>query len=63
MSMNRQKILVLADFILEKLLEEISFDAPEMAKEGKTEVVIDAEYVDKRLKDIAQNTDLSQFIL
>ena len=49
--------------LLEKLLEEISFDAPEMAKEGKTEVVIDAEYVDKRLKDIAQNTDLSQFIL
>ncbi len=49
--------------LLEKLLEEISFDAPDMAKEGKTEVVVDAEYVDKRLKDIAKNTDLSQFIL
>ncbi len=49
--------------LLEKLLEEISFDAPEMAKEGKTDVIIDAEYVDKRLKDIAKNTDLSQFIL
>ena len=49
--------------LLEKLLEEVSFKAPDMAKEGKTEVIIDAEYVDKRLKDIAQNTDLSQFIL
>ena len=49
--------------LLEKLLEEISFDAPEMAKEGKTEVSIDAEYVDKRLKDIAKNHDLSQYIL
>ena len=49
--------------LLEKLLEEVSFDAPDMAKEGKTEIIIDAAYVDKRLKDIAQNTDLSQFIL
>ena len=49
--------------LLEKLLEEISFDAPEMAKEGKTEVSIDADYVDKRLKDIAKNHDLSQYIL
>ena len=49
--------------LLEKLLEEVSFDAPDMAKEGKTEIIVDAEYVDKRLKDIAQNTDLSQFIL
>ncbi|MBR1859678.1 MAG: HslU--HslV peptidase ATPase subunit, partial [Selenomonadaceae bacterium] len=49
--------------LLEKLLEEISFEAPEMAKAGNTDVVIDAEYVDKRLKDIAKNHDLSQFIL
>ena len=49
--------------LLEKLLEEVSFEAPDMAKEGKTEIIIDADYVDKRLKDIAQNTDLSQFIL
>lgn len=49
--------------LLEKLLEEISFDAPELVAEGKTEFEIDAEYVDKRLKDIAKNHDLSQFIL
>ncbi len=49
--------------LLEKLLEQISFEAPDMVKDGKTEVVIDAAYVDERLKDIAKNRDLSQFIL
>ena len=49
--------------LLEKLLEQISFEAPDMVKEGKTEIVIDAAYVDERLKDIAKNRDLSQFIL
>ena len=49
--------------MLEKLLEEISFSAPDMVKEGKTEVKIDAAYVDERLKEIAKNRDLSQFIL
>lgn len=49
--------------LLEKLLEQISFEAPDMVKDGKTEVVIDATYVDERLKDIAKNRDLSQFIL
>ena len=49
--------------LLEKLLEQISFEAPDMVKDGKTEVIIDAAYVDERLKDIAKNKDLSQFIL
>lgn len=49
--------------LLEKLLEQISFEAPDMVKDGKTEVIIDAAYVDERLKDIAKNRDLSQFIL
>ena len=49
--------------LLEKLLEDISFDAPDMIKEGKTEVSIDAAYVDERLKEISKNRDLSQFIL
>ncbi|MBQ7476202.1 MAG: ATP-dependent protease ATPase subunit HslU [Selenomonadaceae bacterium] len=49
--------------LLEKLLEEVSFDAPDMVKEGKTSVSINAEYVDERLKEIAKNRDLSQFIL
>lgn len=46
--------------ILEKLLEDLSFDAPEMEEK---EVRVDAAYVDKKLKDIAINRDLSQFIL
>ncbi len=49
--------------LLEKLLEDISFDAPDMVKEGKTSVSINAAYVDERLKEIAKNRDLSQFIL
>ena len=49
--------------LLEKLLEQVSFEAPDMVAEGKTEVVIDAAYVDEKLKEIAKNRDLSQFIL
>ncbi len=46
--------------LLEKLLEDISFKAPEMT--GQT-VHIDAAYVDEKLSDIVVNRDLSQFIL
>ena len=46
--------------ILEKLLEDLSFDAPEMEEK---EVRVDAAYVEKELKDIAVDRDLSHFIL
>ena len=46
--------------LLEKLLEELSFNAPEL--EDK-QVRVDAEYVDRALQDIVVNHDLSQFIL
>jgi ATP-dependent HslUV protease ATP-binding subunit HslU len=46
--------------VMERLLEEVSFDAPHRA--GQT-VHIDAAYVDDRLADIARNEDLSRFIL
>ncbi len=46
--------------ILEKLLDEISFEAPELKK--KT-VKIDAVYVSKQLADIVKNQDLSRYIL
>ena len=46
--------------LLEKLLEDVSFDAPELQDKH---VVIDEAYVDDRLHDIVQNHDLSQFIL
>jgi ATP-dependent HslUV protease ATP-binding subunit HslU len=46
--------------MMEKLLEEISFDAPEMV--GKSRV-IDAAYVRERLKDFVEDEDLSRYIL
>jgi ATP-dependent HslUV protease ATP-binding subunit HslU len=46
--------------IMERLLEELSFDAPEMKKRH---VPIDAAYVKLRLESIAKDEDLSQFIL
>ena len=46
--------------IMEKLLEEISFSAPEM--NGET-VVIDAAYVSERLDALVKDEDLSRYIL
>ncbi|WP_370931699.1 ATP-dependent protease ATPase subunit HslU [Bartonella sp. DGB1] len=46
--------------VLEKVLDEISFTAPD--KSG-TEFVIDADYVTKIMKDISEDVDLSRFIL
>jgi ATP-dependent HslUV protease ATP-binding subunit HslU len=46
--------------IMERLLDEISFDAPDMP--GK-ELTIDAEYVRLRLADLSRDQDLSRYIL
>ena len=46
--------------ILEKVLDEISFEAPEIKK--KT-IKIDAAYVQKQLADIVKDQDLSRYIL
>ena len=46
--------------IMERLLDEISFDAPDMP--GK-ELSIDAEYVRLRLSDVVRDQDLSRYIL
>lgn len=46
--------------VMERLLEEISFDAPEHS--GETFTITPA-YVDERLAALAQNQDLSQYIL
>ena len=46
--------------ILEKVLDEISFDAPELKKKA---VKVDAAYVQKQLADIVKNQDLSRYIL
>jgi ATP-dependent HslUV protease ATP-binding subunit HslU len=46
--------------VLERLLENISFNAAD--HEGQT-VVIDADYVNKQLGELAQDEDLSRYIL
>ncbi|MAN45076.1 MAG: HslU--HslV peptidase ATPase subunit [Hyphomonas sp.] len=46
--------------VLERLLDEISFDAPD--KTGET-ITITADYVDERVASLAGNADLSKFIL
>ena len=46
--------------IMEKLLEQISFEAPDLP--GK-EIVIDAVYVQERLRDIVRDQDVSRYIL
>ncbi|MXS82298.1 ATP-dependent protease ATPase subunit HslU [Nitrosomonas oligotropha] len=46
--------------VMEKLLEDISYDAPKHS--GKT-IVIDAAYVDQRLKDLSQSEDLARYVL
>jgi ATP-dependent HslUV protease ATP-binding subunit HslU len=46
--------------IMERVLDEISFDAPEIKE--KT-VTIDAHYVNKMLADIVKDQDLSRYIL
>ena len=46
--------------VMEKLLDEISFDAPDL---GQTRVVIDAAYVDRMLSEIVEDEDLSRYIL
>jgi ATP-dependent HslUV protease ATP-binding subunit HslU len=46
--------------ILEKVLDELSFEAPDLKKKN---VKIDAAYVTKQLADIVKNQDLSRYIL
>ena len=46
--------------IMEKLLEEISFQASEMKDE---KIVISREYVTERLRDVVKDEDLSRYIL
>jgi len=46
--------------IMEKLLEEISFEGPDLRKKN---VKVDAAYVRKQLADIVKDQDLSRYIL
>ena len=46
--------------VMEKLLEELSFDA---AKHSGESIAIDAAYVDAKLKGLAQSEDLARYVL
>jgi ATP-dependent HslUV protease ATP-binding subunit HslU len=46
--------------VMERVLDEISFSAPDQP--GST-ITIDSDYVREHVGDLAQNTDLSRFIL
>ena len=48
--------------VMEILLEEISFDAPDIAV-AKRKINIDADYVRDKLKDVVEDEDLSRYIL
>ena len=45
---------------MERVLDDISFNAPD--KSG-TALSVDADYVEKHVGDLSRNTDLSRFIL
>lgn len=49
--------------VMERLLEETSFNARDLADAGKGNVVVNAQFVDDNLGDLADNEDLSRFIL
>lgn len=46
--------------VIEKLVEDISFNAPDMQEK---KVVIDVEYVRSKLRDVVEDEDLSRYIL
>ncbi len=46
--------------VIERLLEKVSFGA---ADQSGQQVIVDAAYVDSQLKDLAQDEDLSRYIL
>lgn len=46
--------------VIEKVLEEVSFSAPEL--KGET-IIIDKQYVRERLSDVVKDEDLSRYIL
>jgi ATP-dependent HslUV protease ATP-binding subunit HslU len=46
--------------MMEKLLEEVSFSAPDRSGQ---EIVIDGPFVEKQIADLARNADMSRFVL
>ncbi len=48
--------------VMEKLLEEVSFEAPDLPAEARS-VVVDAGYVREKLKDVLADEDMAKYIL
>ncbi|MEZ6191473.1 MAG: ATP-dependent protease ATPase subunit HslU [Phycisphaerales bacterium] len=49
--------------IVEKVFEQVNFDAPEMAVRGETTLTIDERFVRDQVQTIAEDKDLSKFVL
>lgn len=49
--------------VMERLLEEVSYSASDLAVGDKKELVIDRAYVEKQLDELAGDEDLSRYIL
>lgn len=49
--------------VMERLLEEVSFSASDLAAGSSKELLIDRAYVEKQLDELAQDEDLSRYIL
>ncbi len=49
--------------IVEKVFEQVNFDAPEMAARGDTTLTIDERFVRDQVQAIAEDKDLSRFVL
>ena len=48
---------------MERLLEELSFDATDIAAKDAGDITIDEIYVNEHLQNLAEDSDLSRFIL
>jgi ATP-dependent HslUV protease ATP-binding subunit HslU len=48
---------------MERLLEEVSFSASDLAAGDSKELIIDRAYVEKQLDELAQDEDMSRYIL
>ena len=49
--------------VMERLLEEVSYSASDLALSVKESLIIDKSFVEKQLSDLAEDEDLSRYIL
>lgn len=52
-----------ADQVLERVMEDISFNADKLAADGAAAIAIDTAYVDARTGDLLKKSDMRKFIL